>query len=362
MSKQTVLHQQHLDAGAKMIDFAGWDMPLHYGSQLVEHQAVREKAGVFDTSHMGVIDISGPEAEAFLSYLLSNDITRLDEPGKAQYTLMLNERGGVLDDFIVYRIAKGYRLIVNSAMRDSDLTWIQLHGADRQVEITPRPTLAILAVQGPDAIEQVCSLLPAEQSAAVQALGNFRSIELGDWLFARTGYTGEKGLELIMPGTEAVTFWVELMKAGVQPVGLGARDTLRLEAGMNLYGQDMDENTSPLAANLEQVIAWQPEERNFIGREAVTEHKRQQAAGTLPCLVGVVLEARGVPREGQQVLTDKGEGILTSGCFSPSLKQGIGLARIPCQASECRVVIRNKEVAARIVKPGFVRGGRSIIT
>lgn len=360
MSRQTVLHQQHLEAGARMIDFAGWEMPLHYGSQLSEHQTVRDSAGVFDVSHMGVIDIGGEGAGDFLRYLLSNDIARLDGPGQAQYTLMLNERGGVVDDLIVYRLDNTYRCVVNSANRDTDLAWIRLHAADRRVDIEARPELAILAVNGPEAIDRVCALLPAGPSGQVRALRNFQCTVLDDWLIARTGYTGEKGLELIMPGTGAPAFWARLMAAGIQPVGLGARDTLRLEAGMNLHGHDMDEETSPLAANLEQVVAWQPTERNFIGREAVSEHRRQQQAGTLPCLTGLVLESRGVLREGQQVLTDSGEGVVTSGCFSPSLKQGIGLARIPRQSRECRVVIRDREVPARIVKPGFVRGGRRV--
>lgn len=360
MIRQTVLHQQHLDAGARMIDFAGWDMPLHYGSQLTEHQVVRDSAGVFDVSHMGVIDIDGKGARDYLRYLLSNDIDHLDGTGQAQYTLMLNERGGVVDDLIVYRLDNTYRLVVNSANRDTDLAWIRLHAADRQVNVEARPELAILAVHGPEAIDRVCVLLPPAQSEQVRALPNFRCTLRDGWLFARTGYTGEKGLELVMPGTEAPAFWTRLMEADIQPVGLGARDTLRLEAGMNLYGHEMDEDTSPLTANLEQVVAWEPTDRNFIGREAVSEHKRQQQAGTLPCLTGVVLESRGVLREGQQVLTDSGEGVVTSGCFSPSLKQGIGLARIPRQSRECRVVIRDREVPARIVKPGFIRGGRRV--
>ena len=360
MNKQTALYQQHLDAGARMVDFGGWDMPLHYGSQLAEHQQVREHAGVFDVSHMTVIDISGKQGRDFLRHLLSNDVDRLDAPGKAHYSLMLNEQGGVVDDLIVYRMQSGYRLVVNCATREKDLDWITRHASAFDVVISERPLLAILAVHGPESIERVCELLPSDLAEAVRALGYFQSLEMDDRLIARTGYTGEKGLELILPQAQVPKLWQQLLAAGVQPVGLGARDTLRLEAGMNLYGHDMDERTPALAANLLHAVALVPEDRNFIGRAAVTAQRNEQQAGSLPVLSGVVMEERGVLREGQKVLTDRGEGVLTSGCFSPTLKHAIGLARIPAGSSTAQVDIRGKLTPVRIIRPGFVRFGKKI--
>src|SRR5690606_18082383 len=238
----------------------------------------------------------GPEAEACLKYLLSNDVGRLDAPGKAQYTLMLNEEGGVVDDLIVYRRASGWRLVLNCATRDKDLRWIARQARNFEVALLARPELAILAVHGPAAIETVCGLLPADQAERVRALGAFKATELGGWLLARTGYTGEKGLELIVPEADAPALWDSLLADGLAPVGLGARDTLRLEAGMNLYGQDMDEQVSPLAANLDNALAWEPQERRFIGRDAISGHLRLREAGSLPELRGLVMEERGVLR------------------------------------------------------------------
>ncbi|MEX2366908.1 MAG: glycine cleavage system aminomethyltransferase GcvT [Pseudohongiellaceae bacterium] len=360
MNKRTSLYQKHLAAGARMVDFAGWDMPINYGSQLNEHRQVREHAGVFDVSHMTVVDIRGPGARGFLRYLLANDIDRIDAPGRALYSAMLNENGGVVDDLIVYRMHEGYRLVVNCATREKDLQWLEQQSAGFNTSITERPGLAILAVHGPESIDKVCTLLPPQQAEQVRGLGNFRGMESGDCFIARTGYTGEKGLELILPEAQAADLWDRLLAKGVSPIGLGARDSLRLEAGMNLYGHDMDESVSPLAANMEQTIAWQPEDRHFIGREAVTDHKVLQQAGKLPVLTGVVLEQRGILREGQQVITDLGKGTLTSGGFSPTLNHGIGLARIPAGSSTCRVDIRGRLEPVRIVKPNFVRFGKKI--
>lgn len=359
--QRTPLFERHLEAGARMVDFAGWDMPLHYGSQVAEHHQVRTDAGLFDVSHMTVIDLSGPGALDYLRILLTNDVIRLDAPGRALYTAMLNEAGGVIDDLIVYRRGDDYRLVVNCATRDKDLAWLQKQAAHFDVVLQERPELAILAVHGPQAIDRVCALLEEEEAAAVAGLGNFRAAESGNRFIARTGYTGEKGLELIVTPADALYFWDGLVAAGVKPVGLGARDSLRLEAGMNLYGHDMDETVSPLAANMEQVVTWEPASRRFIGRDAVEEHKRLQQDGKLPVLTGLVLEGRGVLREGQKVLTDKGEGVITSGGFSPTLGHAIALARLPAGSGSCRVDIRGKLADARIVKPNFVRFGKSVI-
>ncbi|MFM1897584.1 MAG: glycine cleavage system aminomethyltransferase GcvT [Pseudomonadota bacterium] len=361
MGQQTALYQQHLDAGARMVDFAGWDMPIHYGSQIEEHHQVRTDAGMFDVSHMTVVDVQGADAALFLRHLLANDVAKLNVVGKALYSAMLNEQGGVIDDLIVYRMNEGYRLVVNCATREKDLAWLQTQGRSFDVRILERPELAILAVHGPNSIKRVCTILPADQADSVATLTNFHGRELtADWFIARTGYTGEMGLEMIFPATQAPDIWQRLLAAGVKPVGLGARDTLRLEAGMNLYGHDMDESTSPLAANMEQTIAWEPEDRDFIGRQALLEHLQQQREGSLPILVGLVLETRGVLREGQRVITDQGEGIITSGSFSPTLKHSIALARIPASARDCQVDLRGTPTPVRIVKPQFVRFGQKV--
>ncbi|MDT8399692.1 MAG: glycine cleavage system aminomethyltransferase GcvT [Pseudomonadales bacterium] len=360
MLKRTPLFEKHRQAGGRMVDFAGWEMPLNYGSQVSEHKQVRQHAGLFDVSHMSVIDIAGPQAQAYLRILLSNDVIRLDEPGRAMYTGMLNEKGGVMDDLIVYRMASGYRLVVNCATRQKDLEWLQKQADTFDVELQERPELAILAVHGPESIARVCALLEVSDADIVAGLRNFRAAQLGDRFIARTGYTGEKGLELILAPDDALCFWDCLVADGVSPIGLGARDSLRLEAGMNLYGHDMDETISPLAANMEQVVAWEPVERQFIGRQAVEQHKSMQQEGKLPMLTGIVLEDRGMLRQGQKVLTDKGEGVITSGGFSPTLGHAIALARIPLDSTTCQVEIRDKWVAARIVKPNFVRFGKKV--
>lgn len=343
-----------------MVDFAGWDMPINYGSQIEEHQQVRTAAGVFDVSHMTVVDVSGDEATAFLRYLLANDVAKLDAPGRALYSAMLNLDGGVVDDLIVYRMENGYRLVVNCATRMKDLKWMAEQSRGFAVAIEERPKLAILAVHGPLAIEKCCATLSTDKVDAVQALGNFRGVELGDWFIARTGYTGEKGIEVIFPEEQAAQLWDQLLAEDVRPVGLGARDTLRLEAGMNLYGQDMDDETSPVAANMSQTISWEPQERDFVGRNMVEIHRKLQADGMLPELTGLVLEQRGVLRHGQKVVTDKGEGVITSGSFSPTLKHSIALARIPVNSESCQVDMRGSLTPVRIVKPNFVRFGKKV--
>lgn len=368
MNRRTPLYQQHLEAGAKIVDFAGWDMPLHYGSQIAEHRMVREGAGVFDVSHMTIVDVDGPDAGRFLRYLLANDVERLKEAGRALYSAMLNESGGVVDDLIVYRMNEGYRLVVNCGTREKDLAWIRQHAAGYDLEVTERPELAILAANGPLSVEKTQAALRKTGSRladAVPELSNFQGSEDGDEFIARTGYTGERGLECMLPAERAPALWQAMMAQQISPVGLGARDTLRLEAGMNLYGHDMDEETSPLAANMGQTISWKPAERDFIGRAAVEADRKAQERGELPQLCGLVMEDRGVLREGQPVIcqtgTGQAEGIITSGTFSPTLKHSIALARIPPDTRSCQVDLRGKLSPLRIVKPGFVRMGRKII-
>lgn len=356
------MYERHVAAGAKIVDFAGWDMPLHYGSQLEEHNQVRTDAGVFDVSHMTVTDVTGLDAETWLRYLLANDVARLEAPGKAHYSLLLNHEGGVVDDLIVYRGNAGYRLVSNCATRKKVLIWLAQNSHGYQVQVEERPQAAMLAINGPNSISRTCQALPGDSVDTARALGNFGSLEMNDWLIARTGYTGELGLEVILPGDQAGTLWDALLAAGVKPTGLGARDTLRLEAGMNLYGQDMDEETSPLAANLGWTVSWRDEARNFIGREVVLrqQQRRQEEAG-LPILVGLVLKARGVLRDRQTVITDKGDGVITSGSFSPTLKHSIALARIPEGSRNCQVELRGVMTPLKIVKPGFVRFGKCIL-
>ncbi len=363
MTHHTPLYQQHLDAGARMVDFSGWDMPLHYGSVINEHHAVRQECGMFDVSHMTVVDVSGADAQAYLRRVLANDVIRL-EIGQALYSVMLNEQGGVVDDLIIYRLHHAYRLVVNCATRDKDLAWLRRWRDGFDVAPRERDDLAIIAVHGPHSIDAVCPHLPEQMVEATRALKNFRATEQGDWLIARTGYTGEKGLELILPAADAIGLWQALEGAGIQPVGLGARDTLRLEAGMNLYGQDMDDDTSPLSANLRRTLIMEPTDRDFIGRAAVERDLQRLEAGELPVQTGLVLEGRGVMRAGQRVICrgsdDEpcGDGIVTSGTFSPTLKHSIALARIPANARHCEVEMRGQPVAVRLVGPGFVRQGK----
>ena len=360
MALRTPLYDQHLAAGAKMVDFGGWEMPINYGSQLEEHHQVRRAVGMFDVSHMTVVDVAGSEAQAYLQYLLANDVARLKTPGKALYSGMLNEAGGVIDDLIVYLASDGYRVVVNAATREKDLAWMNTQAESFAVKLTERADLAMIAVQGPQALELVKSVVNDDRAALISDLKPFQGLASGDWFIGRTGYTGEDGLEIMLPAEQSAEFWQTLLAAGCKPCGLGARDTLRLEAGMNLYGSDMDESISPLAANMAWTIAWEPAERDFIGRQAL---EAQKAAGDQPKLVGLVLEERAVLRGHQKVIVDGvGEGEITSGTFSPTLGYSIALARVPrVTGSSAKVEIRGKLLDVRVVKPSFVRNGQSVI-
>lgn len=360
MGSRTPLFDAHVALGAKMVPFGGWDMPLHYGSQLDEHHAVRRNAGVFDVSHMQPVDVTGPAAKPYLQYLLANDVNKLTEPGRALYSCMLNERAGVVDDLICYHLGpQRYRPVVNAATADKDLAWMQERAAGFDVTVTRRDDLAMLAVQGPSARTLAEPLLPVSIRTAAMALKPFHAAEGDGWLVGRTGYTGEDGFEIILPADDVGALWQGLLDAGVAPCGLGARDTLRLEAGMSLYGQDMDEDTDPLSAGLGWTVAWQPPERNFMGRKALAARRE---AADLPRCVGLLLTGRGVLRAHQQVLlSGKPVGEITSGGFSPTLERSIALARIDAAAAaagEVAVDIRGKAVPARIVKPPFVRNGQ----
>ncbi len=363
MGNRTFLYQTHLDCGAKVVDFGGWDMPLHYGSQIEEHKIVRSSAGMFDVSHMTVVDVTGSERKAYLRFLLANDVEKLTQPGKALYSGMLNEDGHVLDDLIVYFLPeqKKYRVVVNCATREKDLAWMNLQAEKFEVSLTERPELAMIAIQGPDAIAKVKNCVSPGVQALVDSLSVFQGAVDGDWMICRTGYTGEDGLEIMLPGEAASGFWAQLKAAGVAPCGLGARDTLRLEAGMNLYGSDMDESVTPLESNMAWTVAWQPESRDFLGRAAL---EAQKHAGVPSRLVGVVLKEKAVLRSHQQIRFANGAvGELTSGTFSPTLGYAVGLVRIPANASgDATIDIRKKELPVELVKVPFVRNGKQVYT
>lgn len=355
--RRTALYPAHVEAGAKMVDFAGWEMPLNYGSQIAEHKAVREGAGMFDVSHMTVIDVTdgtgAGSALALLRKLLANDVAKLGTPGKALYGAMLNDDGGIIDDLIVYRREAGYRTVVNAATRDKVLAWIEARNDTGAV--VAEQDLAMIAVQGPQAIARFEA---ASGWQDVDGIAPFAMREADGWMVGRTGYTGEDGVEVVLPGDAALTLWRSLAGAGTAPAGLAARDTLRLEAGLNLYGQDMDESTSPLVSNLAWTVAWKPEERDFIGRAAL---ERERAAGPAARLTGLVMEDKGVLRHGQRVVTEQGDGAVTSGIFSPTLGYSIALGRLPRGAAgTCQVDVRGRLKTVRIVKPPFVRKGKKV--
>ncbi|QGU32038.1 glycine cleavage system aminomethyltransferase GcvT [Thermochromatium tepidum] len=364
MALRTPLYAEHARLGARLVPFGGWDMPLHYGSQIEEHDAVREHAGMFDVSHMCPIDIEGPGAQSFLRRLLANDVAKLKTVGQALYSCMLNDSGGVVDDLIVYLRgpAGHYRMVVNAATADKDLIWLETQRRSEgfDVEIRRRDDLAMLAVQGPKARDLTATGLPPELAEFALDLPPFHATECGGWFVARTGYTGEDGFEILLPAEHVFDLWSVLLDAGVRPCGLGARDTLRLEAGMRLYGQDMDEDVSPLESGLEWTIAWEPTERDFIGRAAL---EALRASPERRDFVGLLLNGPGVLRAHQTVLKQGREvGEITSGGFAPTLQRSIALARVVSGLGDrCEVDIRGKPVAARIVKPPFVRHGRILI-
>ncbi len=349
MSRKTPLYEAHRAAGGKLVEFAGWSLPIHYGSLVEEHRAVRQAAGMFDVSHMAVVDIQGAGARDGLRRVLANDVDRIAADGQAIYGCMLNDDGGILDDLITYRLEDGfYRLVVNAATRETDLAWLEEHLDAFDCRPRERDDLAMVAVQGPEAVERVAKLLGVD---ALADLKPFRSLMHGDYFIARTGYTGEDGCEIVLPGGEAPELWQALLARGV-----GARDSLRLEAGLNLYGQDMDTETTPLESNLAWTVAFDPEDRDFIGRKAL---ENQKARGVERKLVGLVLEPGGVPRAGAVVHTPEGEGVVTSGGFGPTVGRPIAMARIPAAAGDAvEVELRGRRLPARVVKMPFVRHGR----
>jgi aminomethyltransferase len=363
MIQRTPLYDTHVAAGGKIVNFAGWEMPINYGSQIEEHHAVRRDAGMFDVSHMLAIDLVGNEAQAFLRRLVANDVAKLTTPGKALYSCMLQEDGGVIDDLIIYFFTpSSYRIVVNAGTAEKDLAWMRLQAANFAVSLTPRRDLAMIAVQGPQARERFWTAFPAARAASV-TLGVFQAAEWTvdgvTWLIARTGYTGEDGFEIAVPAAQAAGVWQKLVEAGVKPAGLGARDTLRLEAGMNLYGQDMDETQNPLESGLTWTVDFKDANRDFLGKSALQARRDQ---GALRQFLGLVLLDKGVLRAHQKVVCAQGEGETTSGSFSPTLNQSIALARLPAGVNvgdEVQVEVREKLLKAKVVKPVFARNGQS---
>ena len=363
MLKMTPLNQSHRDMNAKMVDFGGWDMPLHYGSQLDEHHKVRQDAGMFDVSHMLPVDIKGDNVRVFLRQLVANNVDKLTLPGKALYSCMLTPQGGIIDDLIIYFLSETwFRVVVNAGTADKDVAWMlkQRDELAPNLTITPRRDLAMIAVQGPNARTKVWQVIPGSQ-ATTEELKQFQSAVVGQYFIARTGYTGEDGFEIILPAVDAAAFWKSLHAAGTAPAGLGARDTLRLEAGMNLYGQDMDETQNPLESGLAWTVDLKSE-RDFIGKQALLNTTVTQQ------LVGLVLIDRGVLRSHQQVVGQQGDtkyyGEITSGGFSPTMNQSIALARIPVQIAmgdEIHVIVRDKQLRAKVVKYPFVRNGKVLV-
>ncbi|MFK3999895.1 glycine cleavage system aminomethyltransferase GcvT [Psychrobacter namhaensis] len=373
--QRTPLYQSHVDSEGKLVDFSGWELPIHYGSQIEEHEAVRTDAGMFDVSHMVVTDIKGTDSKAWLQKLLANDVAKLKTVGKALYSGMLNEQGGVIDDLIVYLMNADeteYRIVSNAATRDKDLAQFNKVAKDFDITITERPELAMIAVQGPNAVEKLVQTKPswADTLAALKPFvgADLTDIEGTDWFVARTGYTGEDGVEVIMHGDDAPAFFEQLKANGIKPAGLGARDTLRMEAGMNLYGHDMDETINPYECNMGWTLALK-DDRDFVGRDAlVSQRKQAKDDNTAMKQVGLLLTTRGVLREGMTVTINQGTddeqtGVITSGTFSPSLKNSIAIARVPASLSDndsVQVDLRGKGkfVDVRVLKLPFVRNGK----
>jgi len=363
MGFKTPLYAEHVEAGARIVDFGGWEMPLHYGSQIEEHHAVRRSVGMFDVSHMTVVDVDGADSRDFLRKLLANDVAKLQQPGCALYSCMLNPAGGVVDDLIAYfRGPSRYRLVVNAATRKKDLAWLSEQSAPFAVEVSERPDLAMVAIQGPEARKLAAGVLSAVVGRHDEALAlePFTALEAKEYFIARTGYTGEDGFEILMPAVVAKPFWQALLDAGAAPCGLGARDTLRLEAGMNLYGADMDETTSPLESGLGWTVALESEDRDFIGREAVMQLRQRSQRQRF---TGLVLEGRGVLRNHQRVVVEElHDGEITSGGFSPTLEKSVALARLPAgDFTRAKVDVRGRLLDVRVVKPPFVRKGKACI-
>jgi len=343
-----------------MVDFHGWSMPINYGSQINEHNSVRENCGIFDVSHMTILDFKGDDAEIFVRKLISNDIKKLTEPYAGLYSAMVNEQGGVIDDLIAYKMENGYRLVVNCATRGEDLKWISSKSLNFKVEMTERDDLSMIAVQGPRSLD-VLSSCPAPIVRALESKKRQQGVYDNNMFATKTGYTGEIGFEVILPHEQAVNLWQNAIDAGAVPVGLGARDTLRLEAGMNLYGFEMDEFITPFECNMSWTVDFSDADRDFYGKKALENILKEENYNEL---VGIMLDERTILRQGQKLWFNENkdlDGIVTSGTYSPTLKKPIALARIPkADLKSCFTEVRDKKVFAKIGSPKFIKEGKEI--
>ncbi len=363
--KRSPLHEEHIALGARMVPFAGWEMPVQYSGIIDEHNACRSSVGIFDVSHMAEFRVFGRDAEAFLSRMLTNDLSKIAEIGEAQYSLLLNEDGGIIDDLIVYRTGDiEFMIIANASNREKDFAWLQAHLPETGEVCEGVPTLelidesdkvALIAVQGPSALDIVTELAGEGYEAPDRFHIEGALLDTIPTMVARTGYTGEDGVEIVCPVAAAPALWRALLSfAEVTPVGLGARDTLRLEMGYSLYGNDMDETIDPISAGLGWVVR---KTGGFIGSDAVA---RIREKGVTKKLVALRLaEGTGVPRPGYPVLHNGEEvGIVASGSFSPTLGYGIATAYVPVELAslgqELEVRIRKNTASATVVKPPFV--------
>jgi aminomethyltransferase len=365
--KKTPLHAWHIERGGRMVEFGGWHMPVQFAGIVSEHNSVRQRAGLFDVSHMGEIRIRGGDALAFVQRLVTNDMGNL-EVGQARYTVMTNLEGGILDDLLVYRLAdEDFLLVVNAATTPKDVAWVrqqadQIEG-DFEVE-DQSSQWAQLAIQGPSSEAILARVVPVDLSSIRYYRCAWTEFNTHDALISRTGYTGEDGFEVYLPAAGAVALAEALMEAGapegLQPVGLGARDTLRLEAGMLLYGNDMDESRSPIEAGLRWTV--KPDKGPFNGRDPLVE---QMETGTAERLVGFVINERGLPRHGYPIRAAGSEveiGTVTSGGHSPTLQKGIGLGYVPVEhadvETEIAIEVRGKAIAATVVQLPFYKRPR----
>tara|TARA_B100001758_G_scaffold207012_1_gene187933 strand:+ start:938 stop:1999 length:1062 start_codon:yes stop_codon:yes gene_type:complete len=350
---KTALNKSHIELGAKMVNFSNWEMPISYTSLIKEHNAVRNAAGIFDVSHMSVFDFDGGDQVAFFEKIFANDIKKISQDNKAIYGALLNEKGRILDDLIIYHAKDKFRLVSNCSTREQNRNWYEKHAIDFGVEVIERSDLGILAIQGPDALNKILEIKGID--ARVNDLPSFGCLFDGDKLYARTGYTGEDGLELIVPIKDINLLWEQAIEQGCVPIGLGARDTLRLEAGLNLYGNDMTINNHPYESNLGWTIDMSDENRQFIGKEAllsIDQNKSQK-------ITGIILQDKGVLRSGYEIIHEQGKGVVLSGSYSPTLQSSIGLARVDRgYQKNGKVIIRNKELNIDFVSPRFLGRGK----
>ena len=350
---KTPLNNAHIELGAKMVNFSHWEMPISYTSLIEEHHAVRNTAGVFDVSHMSVFDFSGGDQVAFFEKIFANDIKKISNEDKAIYGALLNEEGGILDDLIIYHANEKFRLVSNCSTREQNRQWYEKHAIEFGVEVVERSDMGILAIQGPDALSKILSIDGINPQ--VNNLQSFGCMFDGDKLYARTGYTGEDGLEIIVPSVDINQFWDQALRLGCTPIGLGARDTLRLEAGLNLYGNDMTIENHPYESNLGWTIDMTDENRQFIGKQALLSIDQSKSQK----IVGIILRDKGVLRSGYEVIHDEGKGVVLSGSYSPTLQSSIGLARVDQgYKKDGRVMIRNKMLNIDFVSPRFLERGK----